>query len=373
MLFELHNANVDVTHGSLEVTWCLDKELLGVMKTQRNPMVVISVFPLDKGGDPITRKETRFAFPLKQMMGFIHFRMPGKNRVYAYIENYDSGILARVGGHYETDVVYSDGEHTPYVVGHTYHEDSTDAEGNPIQVPVLHDAKHYITPFEVDVPEEYFGKEPAEWEKDWVLWLLDDKGADQCAFRKRRLFAYFVQPLIFIGNYLLRVLLVLGALLIGARGFTMKHVVHPLTYGLDDTLFELYNKGSVFVRPSPDFVPKTVKQYLSFAITKFWSLPFMPIVMLLAYFFTVKHAWFAILAAIGILFALFLVLALLINFAGVAGWIADWFSEKMDVIGGENDFEDLICTGDPNKKPKNRSVKLRYLALKSKVCKPFAG
>jgi hypothetical protein len=381
MLFELHNTNVDVTSGSLEVTWCLDKELLELMRAEKDPEVIISVVPLDKDGDPITRKEVRFSFPLKQMMGYIYFRMPGKNRIYAYIEKHGSGVMHRSSGQYDTDIIDYDGEYTNYVAGYEYSENHLDNDGNPVLdnngsqlfTKVIRYNKPSITPFEVEVPEEYFGEEPAEWEKNWVLWLLGDRGMDQCAFRKRRLFAYLVQPFIFAGNLLIKVIITLGALLLGARGFNFKYLLHPLTHDLVDVLANQFEGGSIFIRPKPALFPKTVGQHLVYGFKRCWSLPFMPLVMMTLYFFTVKHLWLPVLAAALILCVIFLFFGVLLNMPGITGWIIDWFNEKMNAIGGQNDIEDLICTGVPNKKPKHRSVRLRYLALKSKVCKPFAG
>lgn len=52
---------------------------------------------------------------------------------------------------------------------------------------------------EVDVPEELFAKKPWDWE--WTNNFFDSPPRDQCAFRKRRLFAYTIQPVLVAGTF----------------------------------------------------------------------------------------------------------------------------------------------------------------------------
>lgn len=373
-MFELHTTDLDITAGALEVTWCLDKDLLNSLKKEANSLVIVSVIPLDKDGDCNKEKEHRYIFPLKQMMGYVSFRSPGKNKIFAYIETGRTNILTKGYRGYETDIVHYDGKYTKIITGWDEQHCEQDRSGQETLWTEHHPEKPHAQALEVEVPAEYFGKEPSKSEKAWVLWLIKDKGVDQCAFRRRRIFAYTVQPFIFILNLFLRFFMASVALLLGLRCFTLKYLLHPLTYELSILFGEFFNGGTIFVRPEPsqwkDKEPRTFIEVVSYLFVRGWSLPFMPPIAFACCELTIHHGWKWV--GVGVLFLILIsiIIAICASFTDIISWL----STKMEEIGGDNDMDDLICTGDPTMhRPKNRSIKLRYLALKSKVCKPFAG
>ncbi len=111
---------------------------------------------------------------------------------------------------------------------------------------------------EVDVPEELFAKKPWDWE--WTNDYFDSLPSDQCAFRKRRLFAFTIQPIFvgvkyaFIGigavvSWFLSLCAAILLLSVGIRG-NYEPLRHPLRDkpgevfdGVSDSVFALKIKG----------------------------------------------------------------------------------------------------------------------------------
>ena len=93
-------------------------------------------------------------------------------------------------------------------------------------------------PVVLEVPEEAFAAEPPKWEKRWVLALWKSPVKDQCDYRKRRVFAYTIQPLLFLaaGIFALTALmaarLVATALLLATGFYNLrwKYVLHPFSW-----------------------------------------------------------------------------------------------------------------------------------------------
>lgn len=388
-MLELHITDTDISSGSVPITWCLDKELLQEVKGYKDPHIVISVLPEDSR---FNFKENRYVVPLKDMMAYVSFRTPGKNKIYAYLEKEKpTDILDKLQSKFETTVVH-DGEYARFIVGRTYMDEVPEnyVDDNGVEQTrwaekeVVVPAKPHALPLEVNVPAEYFAKEPAQWEKSWVLWLLKDKGIDQCSFRRRRIFAYtpFLQPLIMALNLLVRTIFTVLSLAFGTRGFSLKYLLHPLTYDLGDVSSSdsdgILSGGSIFIRPEPkkfaDREPRTFFEMFHYVGARFWTLPFMPAILIPLVLFVAYGKFFVLLIIALTLFAVMCASFLALSGAlkVIFNWLADRLSE-VPLLGGENDIEDLICTGEPTRKPKKRSIKLRYLAIKAKVCKPFAG
>lgn len=390
MLLELHVTDLDITSGSAPITWCLDKELLEKVKSYQDPHLVISVLPENSR---FSYKENRYVVPLKDMMAYVSFRSPGKNKIYAYLtETKPDSIMDKYERSFSTTVI-SNGEYAEFILGkttieqvpETYVDEDGDTQvGCWVDKEIVVPEKPHAIPLEVDVPAEYFAKEPAQWEKTWVLWLLKDKGIDQCAFRKRRILAYtpFLQPLVLFCNLFIRLLFTSVSFLLGLRGLSLKYLFHPLTYSLIDMHSDSHNHGifdggTVFVRPEPEKFkhgPNTFLEIVEYVVVRFWSLPFMPAIFIPLALVIYYHKFLILLVGSSILFGI--ILLVILGMAGAFGalfaWVVDAFI-KVTNLGGDNEIEDLICTGDPTRKPKKRSIKLRYLALKSQVCKPFAG
>lgn len=164
----------------MPVRWCLTKDEIALVRQEAtNPYMLIVA-------TRNTVEVARVLVPLEQMMDFVHFRQPGSHRVQAVVvwgspsadvEKYFLDLRRR--GEYSENVVDYRGQiRTDFDTG--IHQFGSRAE------------------LEASISPEFFAQEPAEWERSWVNFFFGSPAVDQCHFRRRRIFAYTLQPLIFI-------------------------------------------------------------------------------------------------------------------------------------------------------------------------------
>jgi hypothetical protein len=368
-MITLNVADLDVTSGAIPITWCVDHELINTMVTEleiKNPILLMVIAPQESYS---VRKEDRQVMRLSDLMTYVSFRTPRKNKIFVAILSNCSNLkdaknlyLEKWNRNFQCEVLDSDGQD----FGPNFKE---------------HIAVQSAS-VEVDVPLESFAKEPASWEKAWVLWLMRDKGIDQCDFRRKRLFAYTIQPFIFIANMLVRLLMtaISGSLLL--RSFTLKYLFSPLTYDLD-CIGNLVDEGSIAILNLKRFRSKDYSspaRDIMVFILEITPLLLCPIILVpIIIGFTVSPTFRIMFPA---MFLLLIVTALIVSIVlSIANLDFPKYRSKKVVILSEQDLLQVVC--DPNKvgkKPKfsdlpsnKKTIKLRYQNLKSKVCRPFAG
>lgn len=374
-MIELSVSDNDVTSGSIAVSWCVSHETLDLLAKENisDPQLVICVSP--DGELYSSKKEYRKVVPLKDLMTYIEFRVPGKNRISALIsyknrKNAKNKYLSKNNGDYDSNILNYDGSDYSTTI---HSMDQIDRE-------LL-----LSTPIIVNVPQACFAPEPPAWEKLWVNHFFRDKPSDQCNYRRRRLFAYSVQPFIFIVLSLIKLLFLLGATLIGSRNWSLKYLLHPLTYD-EFECAEVLKGGTIFIKTSS---PDDLSNYSLWSFfKKACRLALMPIIWILIVVSVYLNVLHIILGTIGIL----AVIVLLIVFF-VEGWAANtffWCSEKlynffngaqenqfwylkqeeMDMIICDNRKKTTKITDLPSKK---RTFSLKFSDLKSKICRPFSA
>lgn len=406
-MFELHISDKDVTSGTVPISWCLDKELLAKLAKRHiiEPMLVIVIAPT-KGYHP--SKEVRKVVPMRELMTYIDFHCAGENKIWGFVYGEDKGkterkFLKRDGNGYDTTVLNS--ENTECWYG------SSDGFTRDIN------ACACLT---VDVPKECFAPEPSQWEKNWVNFFFRDKPIDQCNFRRRRIFAYTLQPFAFLFKMLGALPAILIAFLFVDKGFfeVVKRFLQPLTYPVDDVYKGL--AGSILFRSWPnenedwDRV-KNPMHFLWFLGKKVGLLAFMPVVLLGVWLLWHFHKLMIVLHVGGIALAFVFAILLAITFvlSPLSGVIGKFFGnllgkifkyplslltdfirwavkklfprlpkadpESMEFWYQRPESEKLlVCTSE--KKPltikalpkEARSVKLYFQHIKSKVCRPFS-
>ncbi len=348
-MLELHIQNPDVTSGTIRVGWCVPKEDLEKLARYKikDPVIVLVIAP--DGDNYHTSKEVRKVVPLKDFMAYIDFKCSGKNKIWGYIslnskKKTKEAVLERNGL-----VLNSDGDNYCYSLR------VDDDEGITAE------------PLSVMVPKEVFAPEPSEWEKTWVNYLFSSNCKDQCNFRKRRIFAYTLQPFIVLFSILFRFFAVLCALMIGSRNFSLNPLIHPLTYGLGDAV-GVVGGGTIFIGRSGN----KFKDYS--------KLLFMPVTLCII----------ALLVKFHLIFGFLTLLLALATLAAIAFGSAiaiirlkvkhDECEDKEPLWYMEEEEMNLIvCNGQPrpltiNQLPKkHRTFRLRFLDLKSKVCRPFSA
>src|SRR6185295_9161179 len=199
-MIEIFISDTDATSGSVPITWCVSPETLKLLAEQevRDPQIVICVAP---AGEKYAReKEVRKVVALKDLMTYIEFRSSGKNNIWAVVSFRDPKsaknlYLSKKDGAYDSSMLSYDG--TDYS-GWLKKTDSQYRDEEAIAQAELEKTHMLSTPVTVNVPVECFAKEPSAWEKTWVNHFFRAKSVDQCDFRRRRLFAYLVQPLVLL-------------------------------------------------------------------------------------------------------------------------------------------------------------------------------
>jgi hypothetical protein len=383
-MLQLQIADANISGGSVAVAWCLDHEVLNELakKGVIDPQVIIVVAPTSNYH---LSKESRKVVPLKDLMTYIECRASGKNKIYGLISMRQAKearehYLAKEDGAYRNNVLDYDGEtYSSRLLGV---EDEYDIEKKTY--------KYLSPPLEIEVPKGVFAPEPSAWEKNWVNHFFRQKVVDQCDFRRRRLFAYLVQPFIIGFFNLVRSVILLAGLLTGARNLSLKYLLHPLTYGLKDT-FEIWEKGSLFIQHLPeDKAESTDLKFLtpSYAFRSFWALLFMPLFSLPIVWLLLRHhpVVAGLIAFVPIFFIVLLCLIAYLISRGNASRLLNkaWdglnnllTSDKLWYLDQE-EVQFITCTND--KKPttykslpaRRKTIRLRFQNLKTKVCKPFS-
>lgn len=376
-MFNLQVINPDVTSGTITVSWCLDKETLEqiIADIGPNPQVVIVVSPT-KNYHP--GKEVRYVVPLRDLLTFVSFKCPGPNKIWAFVPDCSektarNKFLEKPGSAYYYSVLNHDGDDWGYQFRKSAKKDDVEKEWFE---------PNYSSTLEVTVPEEVFAPEPPQWEKDWVNHFFTSKAFDQCHFRRRRLFAYTIQPIVMSVLMAVRLVITIMALLIGARNFSFQPLLHPLTYGIEEQL-DIMAGGTIFIREWPDLdTTESPSHYFLRCLRAVVFLPFMPIIVIvlgLSIIFTFKPLLVVLGVIAGVLtfFALFALGFYLIK---DDGWndLLNWLDNRSEQLD-EQDKDLLICTPDrkvltlENVPSKKKSIRLRFQNLKAKVCRPFAG
>jgi hypothetical protein len=346
-----------------------------------DPQVVVVVAPTKNYH---LSKESRKVVPLKDLMTYIECRAAGDNKIYGLIsfrkaKDAREHYLTKEDGVYLNNILDYDGEtYSSNLIGQESYEDRQKETYRFLSQPLA-----------IEVPKAVFAPEPPKWERPWVNHYFRQKVVDQCHYRRRRLFAYLVQPFIVLFFSLVKTLLLVLGLLTGARAWSTKYL-HPLTYGLKDT-FEIWEKGSYFVKHLPeDEEESTDLKFLTptYALRSFWALLFMPLFSLPIIWFLLRHhpVIAGLIAFVPIFFiGLFCLIAYLIS-RGNANRL---FKKAWDGLNNlltsdklwymdQDEVQLITCSGDKgpltykNLPARRKTVRLRFQNFKTKVCKPFS-
>lgn len=360
-----------VDGGAIPVTWCLNPEWL-----KNNELkcwyVLLSTCPPQRGGE---MAEWRGCCKLSEMMAYVTFYRPGVNRIFAYLTASERAVanwMERKNGKWENDVI-------------SFPASWTDEEKLPTWDYRVLVANRYedCDDIQIDLPSECFAKEPSETEKTWVNWLFRHKAVDQCEFRKRRIFAYTIQPLLFVLTMVFRVLLAVACASVGCKGINWAPIFKPLYFDNWNIIGEINGSHFLFKKfPEPlnmVFVPMIPLGVISSIFVYFGS----------------HHNWlyaimglfvgaFAIPAGtalvLGIIFGLmyFKVGRRFLDFIDKIGesreeakrraW-EEWNRQQQELMSCSST---KIIRGIGDLPKSKRTIKLRFYGVKAAVCRPFA-
>lgn len=224
-----------VSHPVMFLTWCLNRELVEQVRERRlNGLAVkflLITFPVGEGGIAIDR-EGRELISLTEPTHVAAFSRGGEHRLVALLvcgqtdDALESAFLSRDYGTYRTTVLSNN---------------RTELERDYTRANVFGTGL-----LEVEIPKQLFAERPQDWA--WVNRWFKEKSDDQCILRRRRLFAYTLQPPFFLASFGLWWLeiafVTLVALLLGMRGLDFAPLRNPFAHNPLDVLEQ--NRGSIF-------------------------------------------------------------------------------------------------------------------------------
>jgi hypothetical protein len=358
------------------VRWCICQSILDVLKAKsaQNPHILLVV---THRGVEVDRK----LVPLEQEMEYFYFQRPGSHRIQSTIVCWKDvqALRAFIRRRESSDILDYDGELRK-------------------EIDCTRDPLFQIGRGEtgVNVAPEFFAKEPPKWLGNWVNLWYETKPRDQCQFRRRCMLAFSLQPFVVLlwAAFIICFRLLAALFLrfgVGMRGISFKPAYCPLSMDTNDVWRD--ENGSVFLtdeceEPRPwflqFFMPVVVVSWTGFLYSlKWWLVPDLDI-------------WWALATAIGILGSGALIGYLIPNalklfekaldFSGSADRrrrreLRDrWRRERIEMASFnryDEVYSSLVCQRVPlqaslDALPKNRrTFYLRFMDLKTKVCRPF--
>jgi|GEM_PF-4713272 len=234
-MFDIRIDNPRIATGSVAVSWCVTRELLERLDQQKvdDPQVLIVTAPVGERYSP--SRESRTLAPLKQGLAYAEFHCDGTNRVFAMVvwnsrgrhssELRDTLLGRKVN--WKTDLLTSNGHAFTTDVNYRFNGLNWFHSGWGIillepekwdAVELTDGLRAAVASMDVDVPEGCFAKPPSPREAAWVNHWWRHSPIDQCDYRRRRLWAYSVQPPVMFVNWLIRLVATMIASLALFRG-----------------------------------------------------------------------------------------------------------------------------------------------------------
>ncbi|OGN06950.1 MAG: hypothetical protein A3B86_03305 [Candidatus Yanofskybacteria bacterium RIFCSPHIGHO2_02_FULL_38_22b] len=358
------------------VRWCVDRVDLDYLKEKgiTDPFLALIITKpreeKDSDGTVVYEVVDHKVVPLDQAMEYLEFRSSGELRIF--------GQLVWCEYHKKRKLNQNKlGEHIGKTSSYSFDYVIESMEFNNLTSGQLESGYADVT-----VPEGHFAKEPSAWEKWWVNFWYESKPKNQCQFRKRRMLAYTIQPLVVTTYALIRSLLLLGQILIfmlvGARKIKYGAMFHPFSYELGEWEIVPDKRTSVFTK---DVSGKERNPLF------LMSIPLVQIIL----FVVSLLVWKFILSEFVSLWVCFVALnvALIIFVLIVETGVLDkLFPEETDeemVVRRKREMEaiyaeyqDMICIGVSLKAdlsvlpPKRRTFHLKFQDFRRRVCLPFA-
>lgn len=340
---ELRIEDESVSSGTVALSWVVPSRLArAIRKTGEDAYLLIAACtPTEE----VSRKLVRLA----DGMAFLYLSKPGRNFICASIvtgrlNTLKDAWLSRSGRDWNQSFINAD--RTGFLGGVHFSE------------VVSHD----ILP--VTMPAEVFAPEPPAWEQAWVNRLFGSSPADQCGYRRRQIFAYLVQPFLWLAMAALR----LTVLVAGVLGFAAR----PSRLAFNDVLHPDFNEifKGLYLEPNKE------SPWMATLMTARIGLsPGMLLLIggLIYYISETKsrHPLFA--HSLGYSFLSIVALILVINGSDRAQQRKKQGKPTRIRKVPRRPAEDLTCLAfQASSLRPRRSLRLRYGAIKAAMCRPFA-
>lgn len=380
--------------------WCIDPVTLAKLKEKeaKNPYLLIIVWNKERW------REERTLVPLDRMMHYLQLRFSGENAILATIVWNDSGKYGKLW-----DTVFAshgDGYDWMFVNRHerTFRED--------MRWTFYGSRTLGRAEVSVVVEKEFFAKEPPEWLKDWVNFWFETQPRDECHFRRRAILAFTIQPVVVIPYYIIKsFVLAMKAtwFLLWTMKVDLRPIIAPWIYQLDDIREGHRDQDPVFFTkflwPLTPFLLVIESGFIMAGLSGIGH------VKLNALSFTLILKWLGIVVAAE--YGVVLLFFALGAFGGLLLFlltpVGKFLGQRLERLVARQDkkvrreldlkpapsegevlpmprwmskfearYTPLICSGNLTPSlaalPKERqTLTLKFLDLKARICKPFAG
>ena len=380
----LPNGNLESAEPVMAVRWCLERwEAVALKERAANNICVLFVIVYEG-----TDLEDRQLVPIDQMIAFLNFRRPGNHLVFAKVvwdkrlgatEKYLRESLLQKVSSRNYDLNLLNEERTGFR--------STAFDLDRVGT-LANDAE-----LEIAVPKEHFPPEPPAWLAKLVNAGFDYPPVDQCAFRRRALWAPIKLSafgLWAIVTTIIRVIVAAFLLLRGMRDINFAPIIHPWRNDIDDVWGNLRYTSSWF---------KYTKERRS--RDSIWRYIFYPPFDIVVFFLLVlvkdsyHVSWLTLIGMfISAVWWRLLVVAFFVGFFLWLKYLANRAIRRQNELERSPEFREaqerrrlnaydklyklLACrpgaTATVESLPaEHRTIRLRFLDLKRKVCRPYAA
>lgn len=183
---------------TMPIRWCINRPAQELIREKGLNHVWLLLSITDDQGKELERQ----FFPLEQLMGYIQFHQPGKHVFNVVVFGTTSvdpkapKIVRRRWLRKITPRIYR-----MDLYGRITQDDLTEFRPKWIEEDSDgHDEEVFLvasSSTEIVVADGFFAKEPAKWVKSWATQIWDNPLRDQCDFRRRLIFAFTIQPILF--------------------------------------------------------------------------------------------------------------------------------------------------------------------------------
>lgn len=240
--------NIDpvIDSPSIKVRWCLDKEFLADLKLSSNEELFVLLL-VRINDEYVWDDNFRTLVRAENLETHVIFSTPGEFYITGYlVKHHREGSLTafsllkhilinKRGGHY-SDLNKYDGDD---LVPMSYWINSEYFVTGPSRVVI-------------EVPEDCFAPEPPAWEQNWVNMFYPTDPRDQCEYRRRRIIAYTLKPIIMllylIFAILARTLVATVMLVFGWWNISLRPLVSYFNYGIDDIWYGVCLTDNTYLR-----------------------------------------------------------------------------------------------------------------------------
>ncbi len=367
--------NLESADPVLALRWCLDRSEVEKLRASKAKDIHLLVIVVYEGGF----SEDRYLVKLDDVMMFVNFRKPGAHTILAVVLR----NMTPKGG----ESIMKKYDRFRYNINLTRNLPGNGGPAFSEYAPETYSEywTEIQTELEVAVPKEHFPKEPPEFLRKLVNFRSEYEATDPCMFRRRLLALTFKLPIwaaaaILIVSYRFVVATLLSVL--GFREVDWSAILHPN----EKQTFEVWNLTSFknnwfWVNKDGKFRPD-------------WFILFHPL-SVLGLIALLRQGVFAFVSKH--IMAVSIISLLIMIFALTGTWIVQKLManyEKRQEYEGSKEYEDELarkrdeqyntlyqmvgCKTTPmvaslSEIPKDRrTVKLRFLNLKRKVCQPYA-